>query len=88
MDAQTTGAIERVIEEIGGSSEPASDPTLSLADDLGFDSLDMIELVLVLEERFLVTLDDHADENWRTVGDVLSAMSAALPVPQLHPADL
>ena len=42
-----------------------------LYEDLGLDSLQAIELLLFLEHRFGVTLEDEAAERIRTVGDLL-----------------
>lgn len=39
-------------------------------DDLGADSLDMVELVMAFEERFGIEIPDDDAENMTTVGDV------------------
>ena len=41
-------------------------------DDLGADSLDIVELVMALEEEFGVTIPDEEAENIKTVGDAIS----------------
>lgn len=38
------------------------------ADDLGADSLDMVELVMAFEEEFGIGIDDSEAENLSTVG--------------------
>ncbi|MCC3157866.1 acyl carrier protein [Hymenobacter sp. 15J16-1T3B] len=45
-------------------------PALHLQDDLGLDSLDVVELVIRLEQRFGVELPDSEIGGWRTLGDV------------------
>lgn len=40
-------------------------------DDLGADSLDLVELTLALEERFGIEIPDEDGEKMRTVGDVI-----------------
>lgn len=43
----------------------------SLADDLGADSIDAIELTMQFEEAFDIEIPDEAVENWKTVKDIL-----------------
>ena len=60
-----------VIEQQGISVERSEvTPNASLEFDLGFDSLDCIELVMEIEERFGVQIDEETAETWKTVGDV------------------
>ena len=42
----------------------------SILDDLGADSLDVVELVMTLEETFNIEVPDEAVEEMRTIGDV------------------
>jgi len=42
----------------------------SILDDLGADSLDVVELVMTLEEAFDIEVPDEAVEEMRTIGDV------------------
>lgn len=42
----------------------------SLSDDLGFDLLDTIELVMELEDRFKINIDDNIASGWTTVGEI------------------
>jgi acyl carrier protein len=42
----------------------------SILDDLGADSLDVVELVMTLEETFNIEVPDEAIEEMRTIGDV------------------
>lgn len=44
---------------------------LRLDDDLGYDSLGVMEVVVDLEEEFGIEIADEQIENWRTVGDVI-----------------
>jgi acyl carrier protein len=41
-------------------------------DDLGADSLAIVELVLAFEEQFEIDIDDEDTEKIRTVGDAVS----------------
>jgi acyl carrier protein len=42
----------------------------SILDDLGADSLDVVELVMSLEDAFDIEVPDEAVEDMRTIGDV------------------
>jgi acyl carrier protein len=48
----------------------------SFVDDLGADSLDIVELVMALEEEFGISIPDEEAENIKTVGDAVSFIEA------------
>jgi acyl carrier protein len=50
--------------------------TASFIDDLGADSLAIVELVLAFEEQFEIDIPDEDTEKIRTVGDAVSYISA------------
>lgn len=43
----------------------------SIANDLGADSLDIVDLVMSLEEEFDLEIPDEEIENIKTVGDIV-----------------
>jgi acyl carrier protein len=45
--------------------------TASFIDDLGADSLDIVELVMTMEEEFDLDIPDEDAEKMKTVGDVV-----------------
>lgn len=45
-------------------------------DDLGADSLDLVELVMAMEDEFGFEIPDEEAENIRTVGDAVSYIGA------------
>ncbi|SFE31063.1 acyl carrier protein [Thermoanaerobacter thermohydrosulfuricus] len=47
----------------------------SFIDDLGADSLDIVELIMALEEEFDIEIPDEDAEKIKTVGDVLEYLS-------------
>ena len=47
-------------------------PEASFIDDLGADSLDIVELVMAMEEEFEIEIPDEDAEKLRTVQDVLN----------------
>jgi acyl carrier protein len=53
-------------------SEDEVVPEASLIDDLGADSLDLVELVMAMEEEFGVDIPDTEAENIRTVQDAIN----------------
>ena len=46
----------------------------SITDDLGADSLDVVDLVMSLEEEFDVEIPDNQVENIKTVGDIVRSI--------------
>lgn len=49
----------------------------SFVDDLGADSLDIVELVMALEEEFGISIPDEQAESIKTVGDAVNYISSA-----------
>jgi len=47
----------------------------SFIDDLGADSLDIVELVMALEEEFGISIPDEEAENIKSVGDAVNYIS-------------
>ena len=54
-----------------GVADTAVTPEASFIDDLGADSLDIVELVMALEEEFDMEIPDTDAEKVVTVGDVV-----------------
>ena len=54
------------------------EPSARFADDLGADSLDLVELVEALEEEFDVQIDDEELADIATVGEAYSLIAAKL----------
>ncbi|MBI2711416.1 MAG: acyl carrier protein [Bdellovibrio sp.] len=50
--------------------------TASFIDDLGADSLDIVELVMTMEEEFDLDIPDEDAEKMKTVGDVIKYISS------------
>ena len=64
--------IKNIIIERLQVSETAVTEEASFIDDLGADSLDLVELIMALEEEFGIEIPDGDAEKVVTVGDVVS----------------
>lgn len=62
--------IDIVAEQLGVSKDQVT-PETSFVNDLGADSLDMVELVMELEEEFDINIPDDAAEKIQTVGQAI-----------------
>ncbi len=60
-----------VVEQLGVSVDEVV-PEASFVDDLGADSLDLVELVMVLEEEFGKEIPDEDAEKIKTVQDAIN----------------
>ena len=60
-----------VVEHLGVDAEKVTEEA-SFIDDLGADSLDIVELVMAFEEEFGVEIPDDAAEKIATVKDAIS----------------
>lgn len=61
---------EIVCEQLGVSDEEVN-PEASFIEDLGADSLDIVELVMALEEEYEMEISDEDAEKIKTVHDVI-----------------
>ena len=61
---------ETIIEQLG-VADTAVTTEASFIDDLGADSLDIVELIMALEEEFDMEIPDADAEKIVTVGDVV-----------------
>ena len=62
--------IRKLVAEQLGVDRDQVTPQASILDDLGADSLDVVELVMAIEENFDIEIPDEAIEAMRTIGDV------------------
>jgi acyl carrier protein len=71
-----TSAIEAKVKSIIadqlGVGEDEIKPESSFIEDLGADSLDIVELVMAMEDEFEVEIPDEEAENIKTVGDAIN----------------
>jgi len=62
--------IELVCERLGVNKEQVTRQT-SFVEDVGADSLDIVELVMGLEEEFGINIPDDQAEKIKTVGEAI-----------------
>ena len=67
LEARVT---DLIVEQLGVSKEEAV-AKASFIDDLGADSLDIVELVMTLEETFDIEIPDDDAEKMQTIGDAI-----------------
>ena len=58
---------ELVVEQLDADTDKVTEAT-SFVDDLGADSLDIVELVMAFEDEFETTIPEEQIEQIRTVG--------------------
>lgn len=66
---------EVVVEQLNAKPEQVK-PEAEFVKDLGADSLDVVELVMALEEKFGIEIPDEQAEKISTVGDVVAFIEA------------
>jgi acyl carrier protein len=64
--------VKNIIADQLGVGEEEIKPTSSFIEDLGADSLDIVELVMAMEEEFEVEIPDEEAENIKTVQDAVN----------------
>jgi acyl carrier protein len=72
MADDITSEVKRIIKEQLDVEEDDIKPESSFIDDLGADSLGLVELVLAFEEKFEIDIPDEDTEQIRTVQDAVS----------------
>jgi len=66
-----------VSEQLGIKTEDIKEES-SFKDDLGADSLDLVELVMTLEENFDIEIPDEDAEKLRKISDVIKYIEKKL----------
>ncbi len=64
--------IKEIIADQLGVEVDKLNPSAKFVEDLGADSLDVVELVMAFEEEFGIEIPDEDAEKIRTVGDVMN----------------
>jgi len=67
--------IKKIIVNRLGVDESKITENSSFVDDLGLDSLDVVDLVMAFEEEFCIEISDEDAEKMKTVGDVIKYLN-------------
>jgi acyl carrier protein len=60
-----------IVEQLNVEEDDVTEDA-AFVDDLGADSLDIVELVMALEDKFGISIPDEQAEKIKTVGDAIS----------------
>ena len=63
--------IELICDKLNKKKEDIQ-PTSRLVEDLGADSLDVVELIMAFEDEFNITLEDEDAAKLKTIGDIVT----------------
>ena len=66
-----TEKVKKMIVDQLGVSESEVVPEAKFIDDLGADSLDIVELIMALEDEYSIEIPDEDAEKMETVGDAI-----------------
>ena len=66
---------EIIVEQLGVEEDDVT-PNAKFIEDLGADSLDIVELVMALEEEFGIDIPDEEADKLKTVGDAMGYLKS------------
>jgi len=75
--AEVLTSVVKIISEQLGAEESAVKPESKFV-DLGADSLDTVEIMMALEEKFEITLDEEGAEKISTVQEAADLIAAQI----------
>ena len=75
--SDTADRVQKIVVEHLGVEGDKVTQEASFIDDLGADSLDIVELVMAFEEEFGIEIPDDAAENIQSFGDAVKFISEA-----------
>jgi acyl carrier protein len=78
MSVDVEAQIKEAIVEKLGVEESKVTPNASFINDLGADSLDTVELIMELENRFNIQIPDEDQEKIQTVGDAVNYVKSKI----------
>ncbi|MCL6623593.1 MAG: acyl carrier protein [Fimbriimonadales bacterium] len=71
-DQEIFERVKKVVATVAGRKEEEVTPNSSFTEDLGMDSLDVVQCVMDLEEAFSIEIPDTDVEHIRTVSDAVN----------------
>ena len=69
--------VKKIVKEQLGVEEDEIQMSSTFVDDLGADSLDIVELIMAFEEEFNIEIPDEKAEKIKTVEDVVKYIEDA-----------
>ena len=72
----TLDKVKKILVDQLDVEESAITSDSSIIDDLGADSLDIVDMVMSLEEEFDIEIPDEEIESMKTVGDIVKFIEA------------
>ena len=72
------GIIERFVEPDYRAKIREANEDVRLSEDLGIDSLIMVEIIIMIEEALGITINNEEIRNVRTIGDLKAYLGAKL----------
>ena len=82
VNPEIVAKLKNIIVEQLGIDEAEVQLDSHLIDDLGADSLDVVELVMACEEEFGIEVPDERAEKWTTVRSIAASIEEMLEVPR------
>ena len=73
--SETADRVKKIVVEHLGVEPDKVTEDASFIDDLGADSLDIVELVMEFEKEFNIDIPDEDAEKLRTVGDAIGYLN-------------
>lgn len=74
--SEIASKVQKIIVDKLGVEESEVVATASFTNDLGADSLDIVELIMEFEKEFGISIPDDQAEKIQTVGDAISYIEA------------
>ncbi len=71
------GQLAEIVNDLAGVAVEDVQLDKSFVDDLGVDSLSMVEIIYECEDKFGVEIPDEAAKNLKTVGDAVNYIETA-----------
>ena len=72
------GEIRKIVCEQLGVNPREVRPETLIADDLGMNFIDNVELIMALEAKFNIEISDEDADEMKTIGDVVSYIESKL----------
>ena len=78
LSEETTAKVQDILIDQLGVGRDQITPDAKIMEDLGADSLDMVDIGMTVEETFNLSISDDDMENVHTAGDLHQALAGVL----------